>query len=72
MIRILLVDDQREITESLRDGIHWEKVGVDEAYTACSSKEAKLILVNLDIDILLTDIEMPAEDGLELFRWTRE
>lgn len=71
-MRILLVDDQREITESLKAGIHWDQVGVDEVYTACSSKEAKLILANLNIDILLTDIEMPAEDGLMLFRWTIE
>lgn len=69
---ILIVDDQKAIVESLEKGIHWEQAGITEVYTACSAKEAKLILVNFEIDILLTDIEMPEEDGLSLFRWSRE
>lgn len=71
-MKILIVDDQRAIVESIRDGISWEALAIDQVYTATSAKEAKLILVNFDIDILLTDIEMPEEDGLELFRWTRQ
>lgn len=71
-MNILIVDDQRAIVESLRDGISWERLGIDEVFTACSAKEAKLLLVNFDVQILLTDIEMPEEDGLSLFRWTRE
>lgn len=71
-MRLLLVDDQREITESLRRSIDWTAAGIDEVCTAVSSKEAKLIMVNVEIDILLTDIEMPGESGLELFQWTRE
>lgn len=71
-MRLLLVDDQREITESLKKSIDWGAVGIDEVCTAVSAKEAKLIMVNMDIDILLTDIEMPGESGLDLFRWTRE
>lgn len=71
-MRLLLVDDQREITESLKKSIDWAAAGIDEVCTAVSSKEAKLIMVNAEIDILLTDIEMPGENGLELFQWTRE
>lgn len=71
-MRLLLVDDQREITESLKKSIDWASAGIDEVCTAVSAKEAKLIMVNMEIDILLTDIEMPGESGLELFRWTRE
>ena len=71
-MRLLLVDDQREITESLKKSIDWASAGIDEVCTAASSKEAKLIMVNMEIDILLTDIEMPGESGLELFKWTRE
>lgn len=71
-MNILLVDDQKAIVESIKNGISWEELGVERVFTACSTKEAKLWLVNFDIDILLTDIEMPEEDGLELFRWSRE
>ena len=71
-MRLLLVDDQREITESLRKSIDWAKIGIDEVCTAVSAKEAKLIMVNVEIDILLTDIEMPGEDGISFCRWAKE
>lgn len=72
MITILLVDDQKEIVESLERYINWKACGIDKVYLASSAKEAKLLMVNFDIDILLTDIEMPEEDGLELFCWVKE
>lgn len=71
-MKILLVDDQKEIVDSLKKGIRWGSLPVDQVYTACSAKEAKLILLNFDVDVLITDIEMPEEDGLSLFRWTRQ
>ncbi len=71
-MRLLLVDDQREITESLKRSVDWASAGIDEVCTAVSAKEAKLVMVNTEIDILLMDIEMPGESGLDLFRWTRE
>lgn len=71
-MKILLVDDQRAIVESIQKGIEWENIGIDETYIACSAAEAKLILVNFPVDIMLCDIEMPGEDGLSLLQWTKE
>lgn len=71
-MKILLVDDQRAIVESIQKGINWEKVGIDETYIACSAAEAKLILVNFPVDIMLCDIEMPGEDGLSLLQWAKK
>ncbi|MCI8389699.1 MAG: helix-turn-helix domain-containing protein [Roseburia sp.] len=71
-MRILIVDDQKPIVESLKSGINWEALAIEEVFTACSAKEARLVLVNFQIELLLTDIEMPEEDGLSLFRWARE
>ncbi len=71
-MKILLVDDQKAIVNSLKKGIQWEKLGIDEVFTACSTAEAKLLLVNFPIDIMLTDIEMPGEDGLSLVQWMKE
>lgn len=70
-MKILVVDDQSAVLRSLEKGIAWEQLGFSAVYTAGSAREAKLILINYDIDILLTDIEMPEESGLELFRWAR-
>lgn len=47
MMNVCLVDDQRAVVDSLKNGIRWEKLPVDKVYTACSAKEAKLILKNL-------------------------
>jgi len=46
-------------------------LGVTKIYISCSVAEAKLVFVNFRVDILLTDIEMPEENGLELFRWAK-
>ena len=69
-MNLLIVDDQKTIVKGLQDGIDWKAIGIDEVYTACSAREAKLVL-NFDVDILLTDIEMPEENGMELLEWTK-
>lgn len=71
-MNVLLVDDQKEVTESLKNGIHWDAVSVEQVYTACSAREAKLVLVNFPIDVLISDIEMPEEDGISLCSWAKE
>ncbi|MBE5915595.1 MAG: helix-turn-helix domain-containing protein [Pseudobutyrivibrio ruminis] len=71
-MNILVVDDQRAVADSIANGIAYKEIGIDEVYTAYSAMEARLVMLNFDIDILLTDIEMPEEDGLSLFRWMRE
>lgn len=72
MMNVCLVDDQRAVVDSLKNGIRWEKLPVDKVYTACSAKEAKLILKNFPVDVLLSDIEMPEEDGLSLCLWAKQ
>lgn len=72
MVNILIVDDQKAIADSLASRLDLQGVGIDHAHVAYSAMEAKLVMMNFDIDILLTDIEMPEEDGLSLFKWTRE
>ena len=71
-MNLLIVDDQRAVVDSLEKEIDWKHLGIECLFTACSAREARLVMVNFDIDILLTDIEMPEESGLELFAWTRE
>lgn len=70
-MNILLVDDQKAIVDSLKKGIQWDKLPVEQVYTACSAKEAKLVLANFDVDVLVSDIEMPEEDGLSLCTWAK-
>ena len=71
-MNVLLVDDLPAIVESLKNGICWQKVDVEKVYTACSAKEAKLVLTNFPVDVMICDIEMPEENGLELVKWAKE
>ena len=71
-MNVLLVDDQKAIVDSLKNGIQWGKLPVSQVYTACSAKEAKLVLRNFEVDVLVSDIEMPEENGLSLCRWAKE
>lgn len=71
-MNILIVDDQPHVIEGIYHGVEWSKIGIDQVYTALSAQEARNIICEHDIDLLLSDIEMPEESGLDLLRWVRE
>ncbi|MDQ0046442.1 two-component system response regulator YesN [Paenibacillus polymyxa] len=66
MVQILLVDDERYVTESLAATIPWETLGIERVHQAASALAAVDVLEAYDIDILVTDIRMPGMTGLEL------
>lgn len=68
-MNLLIVDDQIYVVAGIRNGISWERLGIHEVYTAYSAQEARTVFEKHSIDILLCDIEMPGENGLELFAW---
>lgn len=71
-MQILLVDDDGIILEDLRRSIHWDKLGITQIHTALNASQARHILEDNSIDVIVCDIEMPKESGLELLRWYRE
>lgn len=71
-MNILLVDDQASVLSSLKSGIDWASLLIHNVYTALNALEAKEIIISHPIDILLSDIEMPKENGLSLLRWSRQ
>ena len=62
-MNILIVDDQPSVLASLTTTINWKSVGIDQVYSASSTLAAKNIIDKENIQILLTDIEMPVENG---------
>ena len=70
-MNVLIVDDQSTVVQSLKRQVRWDEIPVDKVYTANSAREARMVIRNFDVDVLLTDIEMPEEDGLSLFRWMK-
>ncbi|MRH99999.1 response regulator [Kriegella sp. EG-1] len=66
---ILLVDDDINILELLQRHLQAMEY---HTYKAISVKEAVAILVDTRIDLLITDIQMPEVDGLQLLKYTEE
>lgn len=72
-MKILIIDDDFYIVEDIRLNTDWEKLGIDELYTAHSIQEAKHVTKqHPDLDIVLTDIEMPRENGFDFIHWLYE
>lgn len=70
-MNILLVDDDQFLLETIRMMVDWEGVGIDSVYTAGLVSSAKKILGSEPIDLMLCDIEMAQENGLDLIEWCR-
>ena len=70
-MNLLIVDDHKEIVQGMLDGIPFLSYGIDSVLGVCSVSDAKAAMEERNINILLTDIEMPGEDGLSLVRWTK-
>lgn len=70
-MRVLLVDDQADVIRGLKHGINWPGLGFSDVECACSAKAAREILLQRPVDLIVSDIEMPEESGLELLEWLR-
>lgn len=68
---VLVVDDQVNVVNGIVSGVDWESAGISKVLYAYNASMARDILECQPVDILLSDIEMPVEDGLSLFRWVR-
>ena len=69
---VLVVDDQPDVVRGILEGVNWKKLHVDRALGAGSAEEARGIFKTQHVDILLCDIEMPAENGIQLCAWVQE
>ncbi len=71
-MNILVVDDEYYIVQGITRNINWDKLGIDNVYTAYSMKQAQEVFKQHTIDILLTDIEMQKGSGLDLISWAND
>jgi CheY-like chemotaxis protein len=66
--RILVVDDDAPLREILRDMLEGERYAVD---AAADGQEALALVYRERPDLIITDLQMPGLDGLELLRKLR-
>ncbi|MCZ4151848.1 DNA-binding response regulator, partial [Escherichia coli] len=71
-MKALLVDDDYFVVMALEKKIDWGALGIHTIFTAYNIAQAKEILRNHPVQILICDIEMPQGSGLELLAWVRE
>ena len=68
MIHMIIADDDRLIRESLTQLIDWGSLGIEIiASTETGTKTLEQVFL-LHPDILLTDIEMPGINGIDLLQ----
>lgn len=66
--RVLAADDEFWICENLRHMIPWQDYGLEFLEPAADGEEVLDRLKNDNVDILITDINMPYLDGLKLLK----
>lgn len=71
-VSILIVDDDKLLVQKLYETINWKSLEIDMVFTACNIRQAQKLLEEYPIDLLLSDIDMPQGNGLELLEWVRD
>ncbi len=72
MEKVILVDDERMVAESIEKVVDWSACGVQLAGVYLNGFDALEAIRSLHPDIVITDIKMPVMSGLELIRQVRE
>jgi len=68
-VRVLLIEDNRRLSDSLRITLEEDGYAVDTAYDGLDGEEMGLVP---SYDILILDIMLPGKDGLEVCRELRD
>jgi two-component system chemotaxis response regulator CheY len=67
-MRILIVDDSAMMRAMIKRVIKLADVSVDEVFEAANGAEALEVLKQHDVQLLLTDINMPVMNGADMLR----
>lgn len=71
-MKLLIVNDSEPTLRFLNEKVRWPQYGITQCFLADGARSARQILVTEDIDIVLCDIQMPDENGLQLIKWVCE
>lgn len=71
MFRVLIVEDEEILRRGIRYAVPWEQHGCAVVGEAQNGVEGKQQIAALDPDIVLTDINMPVMDGLQMIAETK-
>ena len=70
-MNILLVDDDENVIQLLKEKLDWEMLGIGEVFSATDIHRAKEILQNESVQVMVCDIELSRGKGLDLLDWIK-
>jgi DNA-binding response OmpR family regulator len=68
-MRILVVEDEHKIANSIKKGLEQESYAVDVVY---DGREGYDLAMTEDIDVIILDVMLPGMDGIEICKKLRE
>lgn len=72
MYNLLVVDDEEIAIRGIVQGIDWSSLPIDKVYTAYDAVEARQLYRDHTIHVMISDIDMPNETGIDLLGWVNE
>ena len=66
LYRIIIIDDEKEISNGFAQFFPWEKLGYSVAGQFSSAKEALAFIKSNTVDIVVSDVVMPGMTGIDL------
>jgi len=71
-LRVLIVEDDRLVRKGFISLMPWEQFGMRVIGEAGNGEDALEYLKSQEVDLLITDLEMPRMSGIELIRTVRQ
>lgn len=71
MRKVMIVEDEEWILQGIKSIIRWDELGLSLVHMAYNGVEALELWEKEPVDIIITDIEMPEMNGLELLKEIR-
>lgn len=72
IFKLLVVDDEVTMRKGISNYMNWASIDCQVVGSASDGMEAIDFLKNHPVDIVITDIKMPAADGLEVARFVHK
>lgn len=72
MIKLLIVDDQKQVRKGLINTVNWNRLGYEVVTDVGSAEEAIEVIEETTVEVVLTDIVMLEMDGLNLVDYIKK
>jgi two-component system response regulator YesN len=69
MYNLLVVDDEEIAIKGIVHGIDWSDMPLGRILEAYDAEEAKRMMGEIPIHLILSDIDMPQQSGIDLLEW---